>query len=114
MQSANQDIKTAVDGLHKFIYKQIIQDLSIENAIKIAEYIKCQKSEINLSDNTRKTVVTTLIALARFLKNKSFNQLTNSDIINYLDSLRKTEDADPTHKWIGTYNLRRQIFLKFL
>ena len=66
MQLVNQDIKTAIDGLHKFIHKQIIQDVSNENAIKIAKYIKCQKSEINLSDNYRKIVVTTLIALARF------------------------------------------------
>ena len=87
--------------------------VSPENAIKIAKYIKSQKTEVNLSDNYRKSVVTGLITLSRYFKNKSFSQLTRSDIINYLDSLRKSEDTDPAHKWIGTYNLRRQLFLKF-
>ena len=113
MQLVNQDIENATEGLHKFIHKQLIHDVSIENAILVAKYIKCQKTEINLSDNYRKTLLTCLIAPARHFKNKNFNQFTRSDIINYLDSLRKTEDADPTHKWIGTYNLRRQILLKF-
>ena len=114
MKSTNQDIESATAGLHKFIHKQLTQNVSNENAVLIATYIKCQKTEINLSDNYRKTVVTGLIALARYFENKNFNQLTRSDIINYLDSLRKTDDADPTHKRIGTYDLRRQIFLKFL
>ena len=113
MNSTNQDIESATAGLHKFIHKQLTQNVSNDNAIIIATYIKCQKTEINLSNNYRKTVVTGLIALAMYFKNKNFNQLKSPDIINYLDSLRKTDDADPSHKWIGTYNLRRQIFLKF-
>jgi integrase/recombinase XerD len=39
--------------------------------------------------------------------------LTRLNIVNYFNSLRKTGEVDPTHKWIGTYNLKRQIFLKF-
>ena len=86
--------------------------VSTENAIKIAKYIISQKTEVNLSDNYRKSVVTCLITLSRYFTNKSFSQLTRSDIINYLDSLRNLL-TDPAHKWIGTYNLRRQLFLKF-
>jgi len=111
VNSTNQDIEGATAGLHRFIHKQLTQNVSNDNAIIIATYIKCQKTEINLSNNYKKTVVTGLIALAMYFKNKNFNQLTRFDIINYLDSLRKTEDVDPTHKWVGTYNLRRQIFL---
>ena len=75
--------------------------------------MECQKIEINLSDNYRHTVITCLITLSRYFKNKNFKQLTRLNIINYLNSLRKSEEADPTHKWIGTYNLRKKIFLKF-
>jgi integrase/recombinase XerD len=51
--------------------------------------------------------------LIKYCKNKNFKQLTRADILKYLDSLRKSEETDPIHKWIGTYNLRRQLFLKF-
>ena len=89
MQLTNQDIEVVTNGFHKYIHKQFTQMISIENAIKIAKYIQYQKSE-NLSDGYRRTTVTCLITLSRYFRNKSFNQLTRSDIINYLDSLRKT------------------------
>jgi integrase/recombinase XerD len=116
---ANQDqidiiksIDNATERLQKYVHKQLIQ-ISTGNAIFITKYIECQKIEINLSDNYRHTVITCLITLSRYFKNKNFKQLTRLNIINYLNSLRKSEEADPTHKWIGTYNLRKKIFLKF-
>jgi integrase/recombinase XerD len=112
MQLTNQDIEVVTNGFHKFIHKQFTQMISVGNAIKIAKYIQDQKSE-NISDGYRRTTVTCLITLSRYFRNKSFNRLTRSDIINYFDSLRKSEDADPAHKWIGTYNLKRQLLLKF-
>jgi integrase len=112
MQLTNQDIEVVTNGFHKYIHKQFTEMISRENAVKIAKYIQDHKSE-NLSDGYRRMTVTCLITLSRYFKNKSFSQLTKSDIMNYLDSLRKTEDADPAHKWIGTYNVRRQLFLKF-
>jgi hypothetical protein len=33
---------------------------------------------------------------------KEFELVTRDDIISYLNSLRKLESVDPTHKWIGT------------
>ena len=113
MAQSNQDIESATDGLHKYIYRELTQNVPTVNAITIAKYIKCQRTEINLSDSYRKLTITCLISLAKCFKNKNFNQLTRSNIINYLDSLRKSKDDDPMHKWIGTYNLRRQLFLKF-
>jgi integrase/recombinase XerD len=113
MQLSLQDIEIVTNGLPKFIHKQLTQLVSTENAIKIAGYIKSQKTEANLSDSYRQSVVTCLINLSRYFMNKSFSQMTRSDIISYLDTLRKTEDIDPNHKWIGTYNLRRQLLLKF-
>lgn len=35
------------------------------------------------------------------------------DILSFLDKFRKTEEKDPLHKWIGTYNLKREILRQF-
>ncbi len=99
-------------GLQRYVYKQLTQ-MSTENVITIREYIKCQKTEINLSDSTKNLIIRCLVILVRYFKDKNFKQFTRADIINYLDSLRKSEEVDPAHKWIGTYNNRRQLFLKF-
>jgi hypothetical protein len=108
-----KSIQDITNSLHKFVFKQFTEQISTENADIIVKYIQCQKTEINLSDTYKRLVIISLIALARYFKNKYFGQLTRSDLVKYLDSLRKSEDADPKHKWIGTYNLRRQLFLKF-
>lgn len=39
--------------------------------------------------------------------------MTKQEILNYLNSLRRPEAVDRTHKWIGSYNARQMIFLKF-
>ena len=44
---------------------------------------------------------------------KGFEEMTREDILLYLDSLGNPEATDPLHKWIGTYNLRRAILVKF-
>lgn len=108
-----KSIEQVTEGLHRYVFKQLSQLVTIENAAIIAEYIKCQKTEINLSDKYRHTVITCLITFIKYFKGKNFRRLIKFDVINYLDSLRKSEDVDPSHKWMGTYNLRRRIFLKF-
>ena len=105
--------ESITNGLPTFASKQITEQISTENAGIIIEFIKCQKTESNISDGYKNLVIKSLIILIKYFKNKNFRELTRSDIINYLDSLHKSEEADPLHKWIGTYNLKRQIFLKF-
>jgi integrase len=39
-----------------------------------------------------------------FLKNKNFNDITKEDLLSYLQSLRRDERKDPTHKWVGMHN----------
>jgi integrase len=39
--------------------------------------------------------------------------MIRSNILGYLDTLRKPKESDPWHKWIGTYNLRRIYLLRF-
>lgn len=33
--------------------------------------------------------------------------------MQFLDSLRKPEESDPLHKWIGTYNIYRVLLIRF-
>jgi hypothetical protein len=51
--------------------------------------------------------------LSRYIKNKPFAEMTRKDIINFLDSFRKSEKLDPLHKWIGTYNLYLVRIIRF-
>ena len=62
------------------------------------------KSEINPSDNYRKTTIQLLVQVSRSLA-KTFHDATRDDILAFLDTLRKPESLDPMHKWVGTYNL---------
>jgi len=47
---ANEKIDFATAGLLPFIYKDLTQNISSENALNIAEYILAMKTETNLSD----------------------------------------------------------------
>ncbi len=40
--------------------------------------------------------------------------MTRDDILLYLDSNRKSDNDDPLHKWIGTYNTKRIVLDKIL
>jgi integrase len=44
---------------------------------------------------------------------KPFSKMTRQDILSFLDTLRKSENSDPQHKWIGTYNYYLSIIVKF-
>ena len=110
---ANGKIDFATAGLLPFIYRDLTQNVSPENALDIAEYILAMKTETNLSDAYRTAIILTLSLLSRFSKNKSFAHMTRDEILFYLDSIRKPDMLDPLHKWIGTYNLKRIIMLRF-
>ena len=85
-----------------------------QNAITICRYINSMKSEINLADHYRKSVIVVLSRFSMYLKNiKSFEEITRDDLLSFLDSFRKSETSDPLHRWIGTYNLFRMHLMRF-
>ena len=74
------------------------------------------KREVNPRHNTIKTTIQFLAELSKTVGiDKKFNDMmaTNEDVLLYLDSCRKTENDDPLHKWIGTYNIKRIILFRF-
>jgi integrase len=77
----------------------------------ICDYILAMNTEINQSNEYRKTTIRVLIQLSKFLsksdqqQQRPFDVISREDVLAFLDSLRKPEYLDPMHKWIGTYNL---------
>jgi integrase len=71
------------------------------------------KSEVNLSDHYRRDLISVLYKFSTYNNNESFKYLIRSNILEFLDSLRRTETQDPMHKWIGTYNIYRIHLLRF-
>ena len=71
------------------------------------------RTETNLSDHYRKDTIEALTRFCRRNNTKSFKDISRNDLIIFLDSFRKTETADPLHKWVGTYNQYRMLIFRF-
>jgi integrase len=97
-------------------FKTIIlkmRDANPQNAQTLCAFISSETGEYNLKLSSRLTKIKILCHFNRHLDYKQFELITKNDIRDYLDSLKKTELQDPTHKWIGTYNTRQMIIIKF-
>ena len=94
-------------------YAKVLRIITEENTTIIADYISAARTEINLSDHYRKDLIQALSIFSRHTGNKHFRQMTRSNIISFLESFRKTDAADPLHKWIGTYNIFRIHLMRF-
>lgn len=84
------------------------------NAFTIINYITAMKTETNYSDHYGQDTVGISCRFSKHHKNKPFKEITRNDIIDFLESLRKTETQDPLHQWVGTYNLYRMYLFRFL
>jgi hypothetical protein len=109
----DQKLDIATEGLEPYYLEHLKTRLSKENALTIANYILSMKVETNLSVNHKRGIITSLKLLSEFLGSKPFKKMTREDIVLFLDTHRKPENADPLHKWIGTYNHRIIDFLRF-
>jgi integrase/recombinase XerD len=113
MMSNERKISLATEGLQRYVKNSLTIKTSNENALTISEYVLLLKRDINPSQNYKKIQIQALVGLSNYLKQKPFKQLTTEDVLSFLDKFRKTEDKDPLHKWIGTYNLKREILRQF-
>lgn len=97
----------------KRLFREIL-DVNHANALVIHDYINAEQAEINIQESTKSDKIKKLCLLSRFFRHrKNFSEMNKSDILSYLNSLRKSNDDDPTHKSIGTYNGRQMVFMKF-
>jgi hypothetical protein len=84
-----------------------------ENISTIVRYINALKIETSVSDHYRRENIDVLRRFSKFNHDKSYDMITRDDVVAFLDSLRRSEVADPLHKWIGTYNLYRIFLFRF-
>ena len=106
-------IATATEGLNPE-FRTHLSKMSTPNMLALADYLNSMKSETNPSDNYRKNIIKVVSLVSRFHKNKlSFKAMKRDDVLLFLDHLRKPDNKDPKHKWIGTYNLYITVLTKF-
>jgi integrase len=92
---------------------QVLKNIKKTNGDIIKEYFDAMQIEINPSINYVKTNRNTLSKLLGFHNSKPFADMKREDIISYLNSLKKPDEVDPLHKWIGTYNSRLRNLIRF-
>jgi integrase/recombinase XerD len=110
----DQKIDLILTGVKKqFLKEHLLTKISKENCSTIISYIFAMQTETNLSDNYRGNTIHKLKQLAEYHNPKHFKDMTRQDILNFLDKFRKSEQADPLHKWVGTYEISRIILLRF-
>jgi integrase len=109
----DRKINLITEGIGSFFAAKL-RELPRDDALIIVNYIISMKNEINLSDNYRKLNIYVLYKISKFFDNaKSYKEFVRDDLLQYLDSLRRPEALDPLHKWIGTYNTYRTLFIRF-
>jgi hypothetical protein len=114
----NRKIAIATEGFttRKFC-ELVLKDrsrLSKENALTLCDYVIAMKREINPRLSYKKNTIQVLSDLSRVVGiEKKFIDMTRDDTLSYLDKHRKSENQDPLHKWIGTYNLGVVILCRF-
>jgi integrase len=113
------DIGKIIDSLtagalpyYNSLFKKIYQQ-NLRNAKFVCDFIMAEYESQNIKMSTRLTHIKILSIFSRYFDYKDFQLTTKNDILSYLNSLRKTESEDRTHKWIGTYNTRQMILSKF-
>jgi integrase len=111
--TSDRRISLVTEGLPLYVEKWLRIKTSNENALTISEYVLSLRREVNPSQNYTRMQIQALVELSEYSKQKPFEQLTREDVLSFLYKFRKTEDKDPLHKWIGTYNLKREILRQF-
>jgi hypothetical protein len=108
-------LETVTEGLTRE-YRNLFNILSKEDALILMDYVISLKTEINPSGNYRKSVIKIIGKFMMFCRHSTdipLVQLGRENVLAFLGSFRKSEDSDPLHKWIGTYNLYRVHLLRF-
>ena len=94
------------------IFKKI-SSANLQSAKIFYEFLITEHYNHNVKINTTLTYIKIISLFIEFVHYKDFEKITKNDVTDFLNSSRKTEIDDPTHKWIGTYNTRYMILCKF-
>jgi integrase len=105
------DVITA--GATPFVKEHLLTKISTENCRTIVNYILAMQTEVSPSRTYRIDTILKLKYFSTFLHNKPFHNIVRQDVIDFLDNLRKPEQVDPLHKWVGTHQAYRIVFMRF-
>ncbi len=83
------------------------------NAKDLCDFLKQQQDEKNVKPSTVETYIKRLCWLSKFVGNKAWKEMTREDIQGYLLSRKKSEQDDPRHKWIGSFNSWLALYIGF-
>jgi integrase/recombinase XerD len=108
-----EKFKAVISGLLRNYDTNLLKKQSKQNSLTIMNYLLAINDEMNPSSAHRRNQILTLTQLSEYCGQKSFLEMTRDDVLSYLNKSRKSEDIDPMHKWIGTYNLRRAHLFRF-
>ncbi len=96
--------------------KRVLMDIlhhSPVNAKQICDFINAERDEINIKESTAEWHIKVLGQLLRFHNFKDFKSISKDDILNFLNSLRKTTEEDPINISIGNRNNKQRVLLKY-
>jgi site-specific recombinase XerD len=108
-----QRITEATLDLNKRYYALMTEKMSVYNADILARFIISARRERNIAINTVMIYIVGISYLENFHKHKELDKLDRNDIISFLDSYRKLDSVDPSHRWVNTYNIRLTAVSKF-
>ena len=105
------DVVTA--GARPFVKEHLLTRITRENCLTIVNYMLAMQTEVSPMETYRIDTLFKLKYFAEFHNPKTFKDMTRQDVIDFLDKFRKSESADPLHKWIGTYESYRIVLMRF-
>lgn len=92
-------INAAAVGLQPEFTHLLSNRVSKENGLDIATFILAMRTEIDLADSYRKSLIRTLCYLSEHAAQQLFREMTRDDVISYLETARKSKEADPLDRW---------------
>ena len=110
-----KEIESICKGASSY-YSSLFKKMSfknLDNAKILYEFLITEQNYQNDKLSTKITPIKAICLFNQYIHYKDFEKITKNDIMDYLNSLRKTELDDPNHKWIGTYNTRQMAINKF-
>jgi integrase/recombinase XerD len=117
-EALDRKIALAVEGFGNLKFCELVlrdrTKLSNENALTICEYVIAMKREVNPRLSYIKSTIQFLAELSKSVGIEiKFIDMIKDDVLCYLDKYRKSENEDPLHKWIGSYNTKLIILSRF-
>jgi hypothetical protein len=94
IEQLERKIDSLTKSLSKPYFNKILKELlkkNLENANIICDYIIAEQTEINIKDSTKECKIKILVWLSNhFQDKKSYRNMIKHDIIEYLNTLRRS------------------------